>query len=1552
MATDADSDLLTYSLNAGTLPAGLHLNTDGSFNGTATYAAAGNYTVTVQVNDGQGGLATTVLGITVVNVNTTLVLDPIADRAELEDALVSFFATAHDTDLDPITFAANNLPPGISMNTATGEISGTLTTSGSYAVTISASDPGGNVVYTSFTWNVGNVNKAPVFSGAVNNTAQTIDEGKGLMPVSAGDLDGDALTYTILSGSLPTGISLNSNDGTFSGQASYASASASAPTSTYPVVIQADDGNGGKTMTTLTITVNNVDTAPTITPIPSRNNYIGNPAVLVVTANDVDGDTLTYSAIGLPVGIDINSATGALSGTFSVRGSFAITFTATDPAGNSASTSFVGNVINRAPSFTAVATNTTQTITEAGTLSALVATDDDADTLSYTLKSGSLPDGITLNTNGSFSGTASYTSASLLPYSVVVEANDGYGGITTTTLNITVHETNTSPTMAAITDRTEAAGTAVNFKVVASDPDGDTLTYTASGLPYFITINPVDGTISGTLISRGTYNVTITATDAKGNGVTQSFTWIVGNRAPEFSADLANTAQIINENSSLYAVTATDADGDALTYSLKSGSLPAGITFNPNGTFSGTAGNTSAAFSPYTVEIEVVDSNGGSDSTTLVITINDLDTIPVITALPNRTNIASVPVTVNVVATDLDGDLLTYRANGLPSGLAIDSNTGVISGTTTLPGTYNVTVYAEDPTRDSASTSFVWTITPLTLRGTITQFGSGKLINGAKVSLYDLSGQYIDSTYSDINGRYEIDELTPNQYNMEVEHLEYSMLMKTIAVYSSGVSDIVEQDAKLAKYQISLTANPSTIVGDGIETTTLTSLVKDENGIPAAGIVVNYTAASGTFLGVPSVTTDVNGKASIVLQSTKIVGVNAQKIPITATVSDIPRNLYAETQILMTFAPGALKGVVIDGTTNLPVAGASVTVFKDLDGDGITDFTATFVTGADGTYKIAIPLGDTTYDLEITKPVQIGSSQISMTFPQQGVVGVVTGAGFEEYTSVTTGAGIVTYKSPTGVKQLVTDTTNLRLNVLTVNTATGATTPSGLLGTISPTTGVFEIKNLVKGNTYRAEVMRLIGGQLLIVGYQDIVVSQDGEINLGDIELIDPYGVITDSVTNAVIPGATVNLWYANTARNLANGVIPNTLVNLPVLVGFAPSNNTNPQLSDLAGNYAYMVFPTTDYYITGSKAGYNNYTSPTIPVEWIIVKHDFKMTPVPVIPGGGGSEPEEVKPNLSVTVTADSPKYMENDEITLTIDYKNLIGTLTKDVKVTLTIPDYTQIVDANGGSISGNTIVWQIAQLTGFSADQRVVTLKVTALPEPSNTVTASVMIRPTTNLVLGQSSQTIMLLTNKLGNGVHKVYIVGYPDAEFKPFRSISRAEIAMIFYRIMELKADGTPVPYADVPVNHWSAEAITAVTKAGLMRGYEDGSFKPENPITRAELTQVIANFRGLSEVTSATSNFTDITGHWAYHAIVEANRNGIVMGYEDGTFRPQNAITRAEAVTMINGLLFRGPLNVPGQTFPDVAKDTWYFGEVEESAHTHEFTNNSDGSETLVRFLD
>ena len=197
-------------------------------------------------------------------------------------------------------------------------------------------------------------------------------------------------------------------------------------------------------------------------------------------------------------------------------------------------------------------------------------------------------------------------------------------------------------------------------------------------------------------------------------------------------------------------------------------------------------------------------------------------------------------------------------------------------------------------------------------------------------------------------------------------------------------------------------------------------------------------------------------------------------------------------------------------------------------------------------------------------------------------------------------------------------------------------------------------------------------------------------------------------------------------------------------------------------------------------------------------------------------------------------------------------------------------------------------------------------------------------------------------------HYAYIVGYPDGNVKPEGNITRAEVATIFFRLLTDESRNEfwsqTNPYSDVSEDDWYNNAVSTLTNAGIIDGYEDGTFKPNGNITRAEFATIAVRF---FEATYEGENlFPDIDGHWAQDYINEAANAGIVDGYPDGTFGPQKLITRAEAMTMVNRTIDRHPhkdhLLEDMIVWPDNPETAWYYEQVQEATNSHEYTMNTD----------
>ena len=283
-----------------------------------------------------------------------------------------------------------------------------------------------------------------------------------------------------------------------------------------------------------------------------------------------------------------------------------------------------------------------------------------------------------------------------------------------------------------------------------------------------------------------------------------------------------------------------------------------------------------------------------------------------------------------------------------------------------------------------------------------------------------------------------------------------------------------------------------------------------------------------------------------------------------------------------------------------------------------------------------------------------------------------------------------------------------------------------------------------------------------------------------------------------------------------------------------------------------------------------------------------------------------------------------------------------------------YTLHYESNGGTSykdenysSGTTVTLDKAPtresytFTGWYAD-KALTDKISSIKMTSNKTV--------------YAGWTATGVPDMLNGDDHYAYVVGYSDGTVRPNANISRAEVATIFFRLLKeevrdgnLTAENT---FADVTDGQWHNKAISTMAKLGVVKGRNAEAFDPDAPITRAEFATICARFDNTQISTS--SNFTDISGHWAEKYIERAATLGWIAGYSDGTFRPSNYITRAEAMTMINRVLCRMPQSEDDllndmTVWPDNRPTDWHYLAVQEATNSHDFDRKGEVNEKWTK---
>ena len=534
-ATDADGQPLDFSLAAGA-PTFAMVTTTSPGTGTATgnlhlapgFSSAGTYSITVNVTDGTATNSKS-LTVTVVNVNRVPTLNAVSNMTVQEGTTQDQTITGSDADGDALTFTKASGPSFMTVSTTnatTGSIhlAPSVGDAGTYSASATASDGTATSSPQSFTITVtpaAQQNNAPVLANVTN---MTVNEGAtDNQVITATDADGDALTFT---GSGPGFMTVTTTSpGTGSATGNIALAPGFSDAGTYSASISVSDGKGGTDSQPFTITVVNVNRAPTLNAISDMTVQEGTTQDQTITGSDPDGDALMFTKATGPSFMTVsttNATTGSIHLAPSVgdAGTYSASATASDGTATSTPQSFTITVTpagqpNNPPVVTAPAT---QTVQENQLLTFTVnATDQDGDHV--TLTAGNLPTGANFLDNGNNTGTFTWvpTFSQAGSYPVTFTGTDVHGATGTALTVITVENVNQGPTADPDGPYTGVINVPITFNGTgSSDPDGDALTYEWD-------FDATDGITPGgdatgpnpthTYTSPATYTVTLTVSD-------------------------------------------------------------------------------------------------------------------------------------------------------------------------------------------------------------------------------------------------------------------------------------------------------------------------------------------------------------------------------------------------------------------------------------------------------------------------------------------------------------------------------------------------------------------------------------------------------------------------------------------------------------------------------------------------------------------------------------------------------------------------------------------------------------------------------------------------------------------------------------------------------------------------------------------------------------------------------------------------------------------------------------------------------------------------------
>lgn len=703
VAADVDSTTLQYQIITAPTKGKVFLTNSktGAFLYIPNNNATGADSFTFKANDGLLDSNIATISININDINDA----PVANNQSIttpEDTPVNITLTGSDLDGDALTYTIVSSP-------SHGSISGTLpnlvyTPNANYngpdSFTFRVNDGSVDSTLATVSITVTPVNDAPVAS---NQSVTTPEDTPVNVSLVASDIDGDALSYIIVTAPTHGTLSGSGANLVYTPNANY-----HGPDS---FTFKANDGSLDSNVATVSISVTSVNDAP-VASNQSVTTPEDTPVDISLVATDSDGDVLSYSLVTAPAHgtITISGSVFRYTPNANYNGSDSFTFKANDGTvdSNIGTVSITVTPVNDAP----VASNQSVTTPEDTSVAiTLVATDVDGDSLTYTV--------VTPPAHGTLSGTGAnltYTPNANYngPDSFTFRANDGTANSNVATVSINVTSVNDAP-VASNQSVSTPEDTPRVITVVATDADGDSLTYT-------IVSGPTNGTISGTgpnftYTPNANYNgsdsFTFRANDGSlnSNVATVSITVTPVNDAP-----VANNQSVTTPEDTPRAITlvGTDVDGDSLTYSIVSGPANgtlsgsgANRTYTPNANFNGTD----------TFTFRVNDGTVNSNVATVTITVTPVNDAPVSFA-QSITTPEDTARSGTLVATDVDGDALTYSiVSGATNGTVVITNAATGAFTYTPNANYNgsdsFTFRANDGTLNSNVSTVSITVTPV-----------------------------------------------------------------------------------------------------------------------------------------------------------------------------------------------------------------------------------------------------------------------------------------------------------------------------------------------------------------------------------------------------------------------------------------------------------------------------------------------------------------------------------------------------------------------------------------------------------------------------------------------------------------------------------------------------------------------------------------------------------------------------------------------------------------------------------------------------------------------
>src|SRR5438105_6200161 len=614
---EASGGATPYSWSATGLPAGLALSTNtGQISGTPS--TAGNYTVAASVRDSENSpvSASKTFSLTITSTPPPALSVTTASLPAGTQGSSYSTGLAASGGIAPYSWSATGLPAGLSLNSGTGQISGTPSTAGNYTVTASVRDSENSPASASKTFSLTITSTPPP---ALSITTTSLPAGtRGSSYSTVLEASGGATPYSWSATGLPAGLALSTNTGQISGTPSTAG--------NYTVAASVRDSENSPVSVSKTFSLTITSTPPPALSVTTASLPAGTRGSSYSTVLEASGGATPYSwsATGLPAGLALSTNTGQISGTPSTAGNYTVAASVRDSENSpvSVSKTFSLTITSTPPPALSVTTASLPAGTRGSSYSTVLEASGGA--TPYSWSATGLPAGLALSTNtGQISGTPSTAGN----YTVAASVRDSENSPVSASKTFSLTITSTPPPALSVTTASLPAGTQGSSYSTGLAASGGIAPYSwsATGLPAGLSLNSGTGQISGTPSTAGNYTVTASVRDSENSPASASKTFsLTITSTPPPALSITTTSLPAGTRGSSYS-TVLEASGGATPYSWSATGLPAGLALSTNtGQISGTpstAGN-------YTVAASVRDSENSPVSVSKTFSLTITSTPP------------------------------------------------------------------------------------------------------------------------------------------------------------------------------------------------------------------------------------------------------------------------------------------------------------------------------------------------------------------------------------------------------------------------------------------------------------------------------------------------------------------------------------------------------------------------------------------------------------------------------------------------------------------------------------------------------------------------------------------------------------------------------------------------------------------------------------------------------------------------------------------------------------------------------------------------------------